>query len=157
MRTAIALTATVLLLFAGGAAAQTYSAIITGSQEAPLPAVVSPATGTGSFTLNAAKMLSFTISYSGLLGSESAAHIHCCAPPGTPAGVLFGLPSTNPKTGSVGPLSASQEASLNAGLMYVNIHTLPNYSGGEIRGQIFNTVSVDLSTWSAVKALYRRP
>jgi len=156
VRTAIALTATVLLLFAGAAAAQTYSAIITGSQEAPVPAAgVSPATGTASLTLSAAKMLSFNISYSGLLGTESAAHIHCCAPPGTPAGVLFGLPAGNPKVGSVGPLTPQQESDLNAGLMYINIHTQPNYAGGEIRGQIYNTVSVGPGTWSAVKALYK--
>mgnify|MGYP001161889442 CR=1 FL=1 len=151
MRKAIALSVAALLLLVGTAGAQTYSAILTGPQDG----TASPATGTGSFTLDAGKMLSFNISYSGLLGTESAAHIHCCAPPGTAAGVLFGLPATNPKVGSVGPLTPTQEANLNAGLMYVNIHTQPNFAGGEIRGQIFNTVSVDQSTWGKVKALYR--
>ena len=154
MRTAIAITATALLLFAGAASAQTYSAILTGTQETPVNA--SPATGTGSFTLNSVThMLSYNISFSGLTGTETAAHIHCCASPGTPAGVLFPLPAGNPKIGSVGPLSAQNESDLNAGLMYVNIHTSPNFAGGEIRGQIYNTVATDPKTWSAVKQLFQ--
>ena len=151
MHKAIVLSAAALLLLPGFAGAQSYSAILNGPQDGN----ASPATGTGSFTLNASNMLSFNISYSGLLGTESAAHIHCCAPPGTNAGVLFGLPATNPKIGSVGPLNAQQVADLNAGLMYVNIHTQPNFGGGEIRGQIFNTVSVEDDTWARVKNLYR--
>ena len=151
MHKAIVLSAAALLLLPGFAGAQSYSAILTGPQDGN----TSPATGTGSFTLDAGNMLSFNISYSGLLGTESAAHIHCCAPPGTGAGVAFGLPAGNPKIGSVGPLSAQQEADLNAGLMYVNIHTLPDFAGGEIRGQIFNTVAVEKGTWAIVKNLYR--
>jgi hypothetical protein len=151
MHKAIVLSAAALLLLPAFAGAQSYSAILTGPQDG----TASPATGSGSFTLDAGKMLSFNISYSGLLGTESAAHIHCCAPPGTGAGVLFGLPASNPKVGSIGPLTPTQEANLNAGLMYVNIHTLPNFSGGEIRGQIFNTVAVQQGTWAIVKNLYR--
>jgi len=151
MHKAIVLSAAALLLLPGFAGAQSYSAILTGPQDG----TASPATGSGSFTLDAGKMLSFNISYGGLLGTESAAHIHCCAPPGTNAGVLFGLPAANPKVGSIGPLTPTQEANLNAGLMYVNIHTLPNFAGGEIRGQIFNTVAVERGTWAIVKNLYR--
>ena len=154
MRIAIAITAAALLLNAGAAAAQTYSAILTGTQETPPNA--SPATGTGSFTLDGAKMLSFNIAYSGLTGTETAAHIHCCHAPGPPAvGVLFPLPAGNPKVGQVGPLTAQQEADLNAGLMYVNIHTSPNFAGGEIRGQMYNTVATDPKTWSAMKQLFK--
>lgn len=151
MHKAIVLTAAALLLLPGFAGAQSYSAILTGAQDG----TASPATGSGSFTLNASKMLSFNISYSGLLGTENAAHIHCCAAPGTPAGVAFGLPAGSPKVGSVGPLTAQQEADLNNGLMYVNIHTLPDFGSGEIRGQIYNTVAVGKDTWTIVKRLYR--
>lgn len=151
MHKAIVLSAAALLLLPGFAGAQSYSAILNGPQDGN----ASPATGSGSLTLDAGKMLSFNISYSGLLGTENAAHIHCCAPPGMGAGVAFGLPAGNPKVGSVGPLNAQQEADLNAGLMYVNIHTLPNFAGGEIRGQIFNTVPVENDTWTIVKNLYR--
>ena len=152
MRTAIASVAAALLLFAGVASAQTYSAILTGTQEVPPNA--SPATGSGSFTLDAAKNLSFNLTFSGLTATETAAHIHCCAPPGTNASPLFSLPAGNPKVGVVGPLTPAQEASLNAGQMYVNIHTTL-FSGGEIRGQIYNTVAVQPGTWSKIKALYR--
>jgi|SRR5262245_17936988 len=151
MRKAIALSAAALLVIAGVAGAQTYSAIITGPQDG----TSSPGTGTGSFTLDASKILSFNITYSGLTATETAAHIHCCAPPGQAGGVLFGLPATSgTKVGTVGPLTPTQEGNLNAGLMYVNIHTTAN-PGGEIRGQIFNTVSVEASTWGRVKALYQ--
>ena len=141
-----------LFLLAGSSSAQTYSAILNGLQETG--PVATPASGSGSFTLDAAKMLSFSISYSGLVGTETAAHIHCCAPPGTPAGVAFPLPAGNPKVGQVGPLTPQQEADLNAGMMYVNIHTT-FASGGEIRGQIYSTVPVEKDTWTIVKKLYR--
>jgi len=152
MRIAIVLTAAALLL-AGMASAQTYSAILTGSQETPSP-VVTPATGTGSFTLDAGKILSYNISFSNLSSSETAAHIHCCAATGAGASPLFTLPLGSPKVGTFGPLTAQQESDLNAGLMYVNIHSV-NHGSGEIRGQIFSTVAVEPKTWHSVKKLYR--
>jgi hypothetical protein len=55
----------------------------------------------------------------------------------------------------VGPLTAAQEADLNAGLNYVNVHTSV-FPGGEIRGQIIrDVVGVAPSTWGAVKDLFR--
>jgi hypothetical protein len=152
MRTAIALAAAALLV-AGAAHSQNYTASLDGSQE--VPPNPSPATGSATLTLDAAKILSYNITFSGLLGTETAAHIHCCAPPGISAGVLFPLPPGNPKIGSVGPLTAQQESDLNAGLMYVNIHT-NLYPGGEIRGQIYvQPTPVEPTTWGAVKAIYR--
>ncbi len=153
MRTAIVMTVMGLLLVPGVAPAQTYSAILTGSQETPSP-VVTTATGTGSFTLNGAKMLSFSISFTGLSSTESAAHIHCCAAVGAGASPLFTLPLGSPKIGVLGPLTAQQEADLNMGRMYVNIHT-SMHGGGEIRGQMFSTVAVEKNTWHHVKRLYR--
>lgn len=151
MNKAIALAAALFLL-PGIAGAQSFSAILNGGQE--IPAVATPASGSGSFTLDGAKMLSYNISFSGLLGSETVAHIHCCAQPGTPAGPLFTLPAGSPKIGSVGPLTPQQEADLQAGLMYVNIHS-SLHTGGEIRGQILSTVPVAQDTWAIVKSLYR--
>ena len=152
MRTAIALAAAALLV-AGAAHSQNYTASLDGSQETPPNP--SPATGSATLTLDAAKILSYNITFSGLLGTETAAHIHCCAPPGIAAGVLFPLPPCSPKIGSVGPLTAQQESDLNAGLMYINIHT-NLYPGGEIRGQIYvQPTPVEPTTWGAVKAIYR--
>jgi hypothetical protein len=151
MRTAIVVAAA--LLVAGAAHAQNYTATINGLQETPPNG--SPATGSATLSLDGAKILSFNIAYSGLTGTETAAHIHCCAPPGTAAGVLFGLPAGNPKIGSIGPLTATQEANLNAGLMYINIHT-SLFPGGEIRGQIYSSPTpVEPRTWGAIKTLYR--
>ncbi len=151
MRTAIIVAAA--LLVAGAAHAQSYTATLSGSQETPPNG--SPATGSATLTLDGAKILSFNITYSGLIGTETAAHIHCCAPPGTAAGVLFPLPAGNPKVGTVGPLTGTQEANLNAGLMYINIHT-NSFPGGEIRGQIYSSPTpVEPRTWGAIKTLYR--
>jgi hypothetical protein len=150
---AVALTsASVLLLGAPGeSAAQNYAATLDGLQE--VPPNPSPATGSGSFTLDAAKMLHFNIVFSGLLAPETASHIHGPAPRGVNAGVIFPLPLGSPKVGTVGPLTPVQEVDLNAGLLYVNIHS-QLFPGGEIRGQIEQAVAVDGKTWGAIKALY---
>ena len=152
MTKAIVLTAAALVFLPAITSAQTFSATLNGAQETPV--VATPATGTGNFTLSAAKILSYSISFSGLLGSETVAPIHCCALPGTPAGPLFDLPAGSPKVGTVGPLTAQQEADLLAGLMYVNVHS-SQHTGGEIRGQILPVVPVSQDTWTLVKRLYR--
>ncbi|MCH8269588.1 MAG: CHRD domain-containing protein [Planctomycetes bacterium] len=101
----------------------------------PVPPTNSPGLGTGIVTLQPNGMLDFNIVFSGLLAPEVAAHFHGPAPIGINAGVLFGLPPGSPKIGSVGPLSATQQADLLAGLWYVNIHS-SQFPGGEIRGQV---------------------
>jgi hypothetical protein len=151
MRTAIALAFVACVTLASTATAQSYVAAIDGAQEAPPSG--STATGIGSFTLDGAKMLNFNISFSGLLGTETAAHIHGPAGPGVNAGVVFGLPAGSPKVGAVGPLSPAQEADLNAGLYYVNIHSTM-FPGGEIRGQILSSVPTENSSWGAIKSIY---
>lgn len=141
-----------LVLLAGPALAQSYSAVLDGLQE--VPPHPTPAAGTGTFTLDAAKVLHYSISFTGLLAPQTAAHIHGPAAPGTNAGVLFPLPNGSPIAGTVGPLNATQEANLNAGLLYVNVHT-QLYPGGEIRGQILrDLVSVEPRSWGAVKGLF---
>jgi hypothetical protein len=155
MRTAFTFSVAVALVAALSSAvlAQTYSAALDGLQETPPNA--SPGTGTGSFTLDAAKVLHYTISFFGLTATETAAHIHGPAALGVPAPVRFPLPLGSPISGIVGPLTAAEEADLNAGLDYVNVHT-PNFPGGEIRGQIYHdVVGVAPSTWGAVKGLFR--
>ena len=146
----------VVLLFASSALSQSYRADIDGGQ--PVPPTLSPGTGLGCFTLDAAKMLNYQVAFSGLISVEIAAHIHCCVPVGLNAGVLFPFALGTPKIGAFGPLTAAQEADLNAGLMYVNIHSVL-FPGGEIRGQIFLnpagcTVPVHDRTWGAIKSLY---
>jgi len=136
------------------AAAQDYDAYLDGLQEVPPNA--SPATGAALLTLDGAKMLSYNISYADLLSTEFAAHVHIGAP-GVNGGIVFALPTGTPKVGSYGPLTAQEEADLNAGLWYINIHTTPGFSGGEIRGQISSApVTTERTSWSRIKSLYTR-
>ena len=95
----------------------------------------------------------------------SAAHIHAPGAPGVIAGVVFGFfgapfNETNPNDRVLTPFASgvggtvsgvwnagegngttltAQLANLLAGNAYVNFHTLPNFPGGEIRGQLSET------------------
>jgi len=144
----------VACLWVGVAAAAilNYEATIDGLQETP--PVATPASGSATVTIDTdANTLSYNITYSGLIGTETAAHIHGFAAPGTPAGVLHGLPASNPKVGVWNYLEA-QEADILAELTYINIHTSFK-SGGEIRGQIVEMpVPVEPTTWGKIKNLY---
>jgi len=103
----------------------------------------SAASGTADVTYNKdTKMLTYTLTWSGLTGKPTMAHIHGTAPRGANAGVKHDLTSVLKKetsgsfTDSV-KIDASdiKEDSLLSGFYYFNIHT-PANGGGEIRGQI---------------------
>ncbi len=141
-----------------------FSANLSGANERPTP-VNSPGTGQAFVTLDAAaNTLSLNVIFSGLTSPTSAAHIHCCAPLGTNAGVATTVPafpgfplsvtsgaysgildltssgSYNPafitnNGGSVAAAEAVFIAGLLGGNTYLNIHTTAN-PGGEIRGQL---------------------
>ena len=109
-----------------------FQAVINGASE--VDPTTSTATGFGSFSYDdTTNQLTYDISFSGLSSTETGAHIHQ-APVGIDGPVIFTLPAGSPKNGAV-MLSASQETSLFAGELYVNIHST-NFPGGEIRGQI---------------------
>ena len=117
-----------------------FTATLTGAQESP--PIASTATGSGEVILNAAQdMITVDLIWDGLVGGPaSAAHIHCCAPPGTNAGVLFALSGVPSATSGAIPeqtfaVTSVQVTELEAGLMYFNIHDAA-FPGGEIRGQI---------------------
>jgi hypothetical protein len=113
-------------------------ALLDGGQE--VPPVATGAQGFGLFNINpTTNNLDFYIAFGGLIGAETAAHIHGLALPGTNAGVLFGLPAGSPKIGTwVYP--EAQEQNILDGTMYVNIHST-FAGGGEIRGQIVSSVN----------------
>lgn len=139
----------------------TYTAIMNGSAEVPPNG--SPATGLTTLSLTG-DMLTVNVTYSGLIGgTASAAHIHCCVPPGgnAPVAVPYtGFPSTTSGTytntfdltlaatytaafiAAEGGTAAGAEAALLAGLndyqTYSNIHNT-TFPGGEIRGIIVAT------------------
>ena len=111
---------------------------LEGAQE--VPANGSTATGFGLVNINpATNTLSYYVSYGGLSASETAAHIHGLAMPGTASGVLVAIPASNPKVGSW-VYSEAQEQAILDGQTYFNVHTTA-FPGGEIRGQIITNVN----------------
>ncbi len=112
----------------------TLTATLSGSQE--VPPNMSGGMGQARLTFNKdTNDLQYTVSYSGLTGAATGAHIHGPAAAGANAGVKVGFANpASPITGSA-KLDPAQAADLLAGLYYVNVHTAA-YPGGEIRGQL---------------------
>lgn len=149
-------------LAAPAAAHQTvYTAPLLGSSEVPAAAT----TGSGSATVTIDfDLLTMRVqaSFSDLLGTVTASHIHCCVAPGGNVGVASMTPSfagfpTGVKAGNydhtfdlslassynaafitanggtVGSAFNALTAGLDAGKAYLNVHT-SSFGGGEIRG-----------------------
>lgn len=128
-------------LFAATPASATLfqlTASLDGAQETP--PVATPATGSATVTFDdTTNLMSWTISFSGLLGTMSNSHFHGPAPVGSPAGVRVGIPFTagvqaDTLIGSA-TISNAFATELLGGLWYINIHS-NLYPGGEIRGQV---------------------
>lgn len=160
----LALTASLVSLAPpGSAAVQTYQANLTGPGEDPPN--VSPATGSGIVQIDdVAHTMQLDIVFSSLLGTTSAAHIHCCTVvplagtagvattvptfPGFPAGVnagvynatfdLLAAGSYNPAFLTAhGGTPAGAEAALLDGIAMDQAYLnihTTSFPGGEIRG-----------------------
>jgi len=141
-----------------------FTANLSGANELPNP-VPSPGTGFATIILDpTAQTLQVNATFSGLTSNTNAAHIHCCAPFGTNAGVATAVPAFpgfplgvtsgtyssvvfdltqpliyNPAFITLQGSLAAAEAALIAGIQngqsYFNIHTV-NFGSGEIRGQL---------------------
>jgi hypothetical protein len=129
-----------LTLAAAPATAATISlyADIDGLQETPPNA--SPATGYASITYDdVSNLLSWTITFSGLLGTTTNAHFHGPATYGVPASPRVNIPFNAGVTAdtlvSSTTITDAFEAELLSGLWYINIHSTV-FGGGEIRGQV---------------------
>jgi hypothetical protein len=139
----------------------TYTTSLSGANEAPPNA--SPGTGTATVIVDTvANQMTVGVNFTGLLGTVTVAHIHCCvaAPgnagvattvptfPGFPAGVTTGTynqtfdmtlaGSYNPtfvtnNGGTPASAWATLLAGFDAGTTYLNIHT-NQFPAGEIRG-----------------------
>ncbi len=116
----VTLGATVVPANAG--ATKTFIAVINSGQE--VPSNSSSSFGNAHLVFDkTTNMLCFSISYSALTASETAAHFHGPASAGTNAGVQFGLPPGSPKNSCVVPLSNQQRKDLEKGLFYINVHS----------------------------------
>jgi glucose/arabinose dehydrogenase len=116
------------------------TALLSGLAERPTP-LTNGAAGSGSFSLEG-NTLTFNISYAGLSGTATAAHIHGPTDSTTTAGVLVnfapfngGSWDTSGTLAGTVALTPAQRDAILAGRTYVNFHTAAN-PAGELRGQI---------------------
>ena len=130
---------TTATMLGAASSAIAITASLTGNQEVPL--VVTAGTGNTVLSVNIATgELSGTVSFTGLSSAAVAAHIHEGA-----AGVNgviiipltggFGLTNGTWTVPAGTVLTAAQLAELQAGGLYVQIHTVI-FPAGEIRGQV---------------------
>ncbi|MSO65386.1 MAG: CHRD domain-containing protein [Alphaproteobacteria bacterium] len=130
--------ATVFVLATGvsGVRAEMMSLKATLSAAQEVPATNSAGTGTATLTFDTvSRKLDYEVTYSGLSGPATGAHIHMPAAVGANAGVAIPFASpASPIKGSA-TLTEGQTDDLLGGRSYVNVHTAAN-AGGEIRGQI---------------------
>src|SRR6202022_2335344 len=141
----------------------TFVGNLSGANE--VPPVVTPGTGRATIILDpTAQTIQINATFSGLTSNDVAAHIHCCAPLGTNAGVATAVPAFpgfplgvtsgtyssvvfdltqsliyNPAfvtlQGGLPQAEAALIAGIEGGATYFNIHTT-NFMGGEIRGEL---------------------
>jgi hypothetical protein len=135
--------ATLALAALGTAASQkteTYklSAKLTRAQEVPKPNAPSGAKGTftGTSVERSDKTtLKWKLTFSGLSGKATAAHIHLAKRgKAGPVAVPLCGPCTSGEHGTT-KIKRSVERAMEHGTAYVNVHTAKN-KNGEIRGQI---------------------
>jgi len=116
------------------AAETRFAADLKGPSE--VPPTDSTGTGQAEVTYDArSKMISWTITYSGLSGKATAAHFHGPAKEGQDAGPMVPLTQLDSPMKGSATLTEDQAKALTGGMMYVNVHTA-KYPDGEIRGQV---------------------
>lgn len=129
-----------IILGAASTTILSFNRTYSGANE--VPANSSIATGTISGTYDpATNRIFYAINYSGLSGNVSGAHFHTNSTPGINGPVTqahTGFPTTTSGAyTNTHIVTADQEPLLLGGRWYSNIHTSPDFLGGEIRAQIF--------------------
>jgi uncharacterized protein (TIGR03118 family) len=112
-----------------------FTVLLSGA--AQIPAANTTATGQGTLTIEGSN-LTYNISFSGLSGPATAAHIHAPADATNTAGVAIPFAVASATSGTISGttnLTPDLLADIVNGMAYVNVHTANNPSG-EIRGQI---------------------
>ena len=132
-RSVVSIAALLVFGYAGSAYSQEVRVLLAGNQE--IPQVVTPASGSGEFTVGADGAVSGSVTTLSLAGT--AAHIHEGAvDKNGPVVIPLTQTSTNLWSVPAGArLTPTQLASFKAGMLYVNVHSAAN-KGGEIRGQL---------------------
>jgi hypothetical protein len=126
------ITSLALLTFPVSAKSLTFKAEMKGSTE--VPPNDSAGTGTADVKVDTGtKKITWTVTHKGLSGDPTAAHFHGPAKPGENAPPMIDISKKIDK-GSA-DLTAAQLADLEAGKVYINIHTA-KFPDGEIRGQV---------------------
>ncbi len=128
-----AVAATVLAGCAGMGMTGGDTVKLSGAQE--VPAISTPASGSGTITVSPDGTVTGSITTTGVQGV--AAHIHEGAA-GSNGPVIIPLVKTGDNTWSVpagARLTPEQLASYKSGKLYVNVHSAAN-KGGEIRAQL---------------------
>ena len=119
----------------------TFKASLNGASESTPNA--STATGSATLSFNTTTKI-FTITVTHTIAAATNGHIHK-GTIGVSGSPVFPFVSfSSPITYTSIALDASQEADLNAGLYYVNIHSAA-YPGGEIRGQLIKQTTAGSS------------
>jgi len=135
-----------------------FAGVMNGAKEKPT-ATTSTATGQALVVVNPSGTLSYSVTWTSLTGAVTAAHIHGPADsnsvanpiidfqalPAGSAGQTITTTATGSASGNVpvkgatilgnGVSGDSLVKLLNAGMVYVNVHTAAN-GGGEIRAQL---------------------
>jgi hypothetical protein len=126
---------------AGGlalAAPASFKVSLTGPQQ--VPPVQTTGSGSADLTYDpSTRVVTWSITYSGLSGPATMAHFHGPAEQGKNAGVVIwlskqGSPAESPIKGEA-TLTPEQAQQFIAGEWYVNVHTQA-HAAGEIRGQV---------------------
>jgi len=146
------------VLTAGVATADivTFTADLSGANAVPPNA--STATGVAILTLDTdagSFGIPLYLEFSGLSSAQTGAHVHSGGA-GANGPAIHGLPLGSPLNTSLDLEGLIEIIFLNAGDLYVNIHTV-EFPGGEIRGQLLmtDTVATENTTWGTIKTLYR--
>lgn len=119
------------------AAPETFQVQLTGAQQ--VPAVQTDGTATADLTYDpATRVLSWSVTYSGLSSDVTMAHFHMGAEGKNGKPVIWltkmGAPVSSPITGQA-KLTPAQAREFRAGDWYINVHT-KDHAGGELRGQV---------------------
>lgn len=120
------------------AAPQSFKVALTGAQQ--VPPVQTSATATADLSYDpATRVVTWSVTYSGLSGPATMAHFHGPAAAGKNGPPVIwltekGKPAGSPIKGQA-TLTPEQAQQFSAGEWYINVHTQAN-PGGEVRGQV---------------------